>query len=1074
MGVNGRRTAAGTDARLVRTPVTGTPTFQWDSGARRLLAAPDGFRRVLGGPGTGKTALLASAASRRIAEGVDPESVLILTTSRKAAEVLRADITHRLTTDPEEDPLPRTIREPLVRTVHSYAYALLRMEAQADELPPPRLLAGAEQDVVVRDLLAGDIEAGALDWPERLRPALNVPGFAEELRDLLLRAAERGLGPEDLVELGRRRGRDEWIAAGRFWSQYEEVTLLQGAGGNALGVASAPALDAAELVTSALLALEDDPELREREQRRVRHLFVDDAQHLDPLQTQLIRLIGHAADEFVVAGDPDQSVFSFRGADPRLFVDADEDGERTVLLTTAHRLAPVIRTAVTKLGSVLPGSSPQRKLVDAPDAEGGAVRVRLMPTPAAEASWIADQLRRAHLVDGVPWSEMAVLVRSPARTFLVLQRALRAAGVPIGSATEELPLAKQPAVRPLLAMLRLAADPDLLDVDLAEMLLSSPLGGADPLALRRLRRGLRRLELAGGGQRSSDELLVEALRTNDVLTGLAEVESLPMRRVGGLLHAAHQAVVRGDGVEQVLWDLWQASGLEQRLLRLVDRGGSLGSQADRDLDAIVALFDAAGRYVDRLPKASVASFADYLSSQNIAGGTLAPAAMKSEGVSLLTAHAAAGREWTVVSVAGVQEGSWPDLRLRGSVLGVERLVDLMSGVDDEKVSATAPILAEERRLFYLAASRARKTLLVSAVAGEDEQPSRFIDDLEENGADDGGLDSRMKPAGRSLVLAELVGELREVVCDESSEPERRQRAARQLAKLAAAGVPGAHPGTWYGLLEPSTGEPVHGPGDLIRISPSTVEVLVKCPLRWLIERHGGSDPAQLAAVTGTLVHGLAQAVAGGSSDEQIRAALDEAWVRVDAGAPWFSRRERSRVEQMLRNFISWLESSRRELIEAGVEQDIEVELPVGDSDTDGVRVLLRGRVDRVEMDKDGRPVVIDIKTGKVPISAADAEQHPQLAAYQLAVLLGAIEGGSKPGGARLVYVAKSNNKTGSTQREQAPLDSDGGKQWLELVRSAAGSAAGPEYGVTENPDCDRCPARGCCPLRPEGRQVTGP
>ncbi|MFD5250777.1 ATP-dependent helicase [Amycolatopsis sp. NPDC058340] len=1076
MGVNGRRTAAGTDARLVRTPVTGTPSFQWDSGARRLLAAPDGFRRVLGGPGTGKTALLASAASRRIAEGANPESVLILTTSRKAAEVLRADITHRLTTDPEEDPLPRTIREPLVRTVHSYAYALLRMEAQADDLPPPRLLAGAEQDVVVRDLLAGDLEEGALDWPEQLRPALGVPGFAEELRDLLLRAAERGLGPEDLVELGRRRGREEWIAAGRFWSQYEEVTLLQGAGGNALGVASAPALDAAELVTSALLALEDDPELREREQRRVRHLFVDDAQHLDPLQTQLVRLIGHAADEFVVAGDPDQSVFSFRGADPRLFADADEDGERTVLLTTAHRHAPVIRAAVTKLGSVLPGSSPQRKLVDAPDAEGGVVRVRLMPTPAAEASWIADQLRRAHLVDGVPWSEMAVLVRSPARTFLVLQRALRAAGVPIGSATEELPLAKQPAVRPLLAMLRLAADPDLLDVDLAEMLLSSPLGGADPLALRRLRRGLRRLELAGGGQRSSDELLVEALRTNDVLTGLAEAESLPMRRIGGLLHAAHQAVVRGDGVEQVLWDLWQASGLEQRLLRLVDRGGSLGSQADRDLDAIVALFDAAGRYVDRLPKASVASFADYLSSQNIAGDTLAPAAMKSEGVSLLTAHASAGREWTVVSIAGVQEGSWPDLRLRGSVLGVERLVDLMSGVDDEKVSATAPILAEERRLFYLAASRARKTLLVSAVAGEDEQPSRFIDDLEENGADDGGLDSRMKPAGRSLVLAELVGELREVVCtdtsgDEPSDSERRQRAARQLAKLAAAGVPGAHPGTWYGLLEPSTGEPVHGPGDLIRISPSTVEVLVKCPLRWLIERHGGSDPAQLAAVTGTLVHGLAQAVAGGSSDEQIRAALDEAWVRVDAGAPWFSRRERSRVEQMLRNFITWLESSRKELIEAGVEQDIEVELPVGDDD---VRVLLRGRVDRVEMDKDGRPVVIDIKTGKVPISAADAEQHPQLAAYQLAVLLGAVEGGSKPGGARLVYVAKSNNKTGSTQREQAPLDEDGGKQWLELVRSAAGSAAGPEYGVTENPDCDRCPARGCCPLRPEGRQVTGP
>ncbi|MFD9896018.1 ATP-dependent helicase [Amycolatopsis sp. NPDC059027] len=1069
--VNARRTGQAS-ARLVRTPVPGTPTFTWDSGARRVLSAPQGFLRVLGGPGTGKTALLASAAARRIADGADPESVLLLTTSRKAAEALRADITRRLTSDPEQSsPLPRTVREPLVRTVHSYAYALLRLEAAAEELPAPRLLAGAEQDVVVRELLAGDLEAGAQDWPEQLRPALLVPGFAEELRDLLSRAAERGLGPEDLVELGRRRDREEWVAAGKFWSQYEEVTMLSGAGGNALGRASAPALDAAELVTSALLALEDDEELRAREQSRVRHLFVDDAHHLDPLQTQLIRAIGHAADEFVVAGDPDQSVFSFRGADPRLFADADPDGDRTVTLTTSHRLAPAIRTAVTKLAATLPGASPHRKIVSPPDARGGKVRVRLMPTPAAEASWIADQLRRAHLIDGVPWSEIAVLVRSPARTFLVLQRALRAAGVPIGSATEELPLAKQSAVRPLLAVLRLGAEPELLDVDLAEMLLSSPLGGADPLALRRLRRGLRRLELAGGGQRSSDELLVEALQGGDILAGLADAEAGPVRRVGKLLHVTREAVRRGEGVENVLWELWQASGQEDRLLRLVERGGSLGSQADRDLDAVVALFDAAGRYVDRLPRASVAAFADYLAAQNIGGDTLAPAAIPAEGVSLMTAHAAAGREWTVVAVAGVQEGAWPDLRLRGSVLGVEKLVDLLSGVDDDKVSATAPILAEERRLFYLAAGRARQTLLVTAVAGEDEQPSRFLDDLEENGAEDGALDSRMKPPGRSLVLAELVGELREVVCDDKSDPERRQRAATQLARLAKAGVPGAHPDTWYGLLEPSTEDPVHKPGDLIRVSPSTVEILVKCPLRWLIERHGGSDPAQLAAVTGTLVHGLAQAVAGGSTEEQLQAALDDAWARVDAGAPWFSRRERNRVEQMLRNFVSWLEQSRRELIEAGVEQDIEVELPMGD---DEVRVMLRGRVDRVELDKDGRPVIVDIKTGKVPVSGADAEAHPQLAAYQLAVLLGAIGGKDTPGGARLVYVAKSNNKTGATQRDQAPLDEEGGKQWLELVRDAAAAAVGPDYQANENPDCDRCPARGCCPLRPEGRQVTGP
>ncbi|HJQ46231.1 MAG TPA: ATP-dependent DNA helicase [Amycolatopsis sp.] len=1051
---------------MVRRPVEPPCAQEWEPTARSLIEGPGGFARVLGGPGTGKTSLLATVAAHRIDSGVDPERVLVLTTSRRAADALRADITRRATGGADG----RTIREPIVRTVHSYAFALLRLQATAQGLPAPRLLSSPEQDVVVRDLLAGDLESGAEYWPDQLRPALAVPGFAEELRDLLLRAAERGLGPEDLVKLGRRTDRPQWISAGVFWHQYEEVTVLAGAGGHALGTPGSPALDAAELVASALVEMEGDPDLLTREQARIRHVFIDDAQHLDHLQWRLLHLLGSAAEDFVLAGDPDQAVFSFRGADPSLLTDADPTGERTVTLTRTHRLSAEVQSAVARLAGTLAGAGRHRKLTVRPDAERGSVKVRLMPTPAAEAGWVADQLRRAHLIDGVPWSEMAVLVRSPGRSFPVLQRALRAAGVPIASAAEELPLARQPVVRPLLAVLRVAVDTALLDVDVAEMLLSSPLGGADPLALRRMRRGLRRLELAAGGERSSDDLLLEVLRDNDKLAGLPDAEAAPIRRIGALIETTTAAIRRGAPVEQVLWELWQGSGLQQRLVRLSARGGTLGSQADRDLDAVVALFHAAGRYVDRLPRASVAAFAEYLASQTIAGDSLAPVAARGEGVSLLTAHAAAGREWTVVAIAAVQEGSWPDLRLRGSLLGVERLVDLLSGVDGDVVSATAPILAEERRLFYVAASRARRTLLVSAVAGEDEQPSRFVDDVEANSADDSAVDSRMKPAGRSLVLAELVGELRKAACDPKTSPDRRGLAARQLARLAAAGVPGAHPDSWYGVADASTADPLYGSGDIVRISPSTVDTLSKCPLRWVIERHGGADPAQLAAVTGTLVHGLAQAAADGLDEQGLRQALDEAWAKVDAGAPWFSRRERTRVEQMVRNFLTWLSTSRAELTQLGVEQDIEVELPLGEGD---LIVKLRGRVDRLESDRDGRPVIIDLKTGKNAVTGADAEEHPQLAAYQLSVVLGAFGEGKRPGGAKLVYLAKANAKTGAAEREQPPLDDDSGGRWLEKMQQVATSATGPEYQATENADCDRCPARGTCPLRPEGRQVTG-
>jgi superfamily I DNA/RNA helicase/RecB family exonuclease len=1040
----------------------------WEPAARRALDHTGGFLRILGGPGSGKTTLLAEIAADRVLRGgVDPENVLVLTSNRRAAEAVRAHITRLLTAAAPEEPALRTSREPLVRTVHSYAFAVLRARAARDGDPAPRLLSGPEQDTVVRELLAGDVEDGATSWPERLRPAIPLPGFAHEVRDLLLRATERGLGPEDLIELGRRHDRPEWAAVGRFGEVYEQVLLLSAA--DAAGDFAAP-LDAAELVGSARLAFHHDDELLAREQMRVRHLLVDDAQHLDPQQWLLIRELGDAAEQFLVAGDPDQAIFSFRGADPTILVNADPTGDRTAVLGLGHRMAPEIRAAVRGLSSRLPGTSVTREL-DSGDVKG-SVQVRLLASVAQEASWVADQLRRAHLVDEVPWSDMAVIVRSTTQSLPVLQRALLAAGVPLAVPADDLPLAQQPAVRPLLAILRCAADPAALDEDTATMLLSSALGGADPLALRRLRRGLRRLEMAAGRDRSSGELLVEVVRSADRLAALEDSESLPARRVAGLLRTARDAVARGRSVEQVLWDVWQESGLESRWVAQAGRRGTAGMQADRDLDAIVGLFESAAKYVDRLPGSGVGGFADYLMAQQIVGDTLAPSAPVGEAVAVLTAHASAGREWTVVAVPGVQEGSWPDLRLRGSLFGVERMIDVLAGLDPaDRVSATAPLLAEERRLLLVAASRARRTLLVSAVRGDDEQPSRFLDEVDVRDLDP-DLDERpVFTPERGLVLAELVGELRRVVCDPDVPPGKRERAAAQLARLADAGVPGAHPDSWYGLPEVSAQSPLFTPEQQVNVSPSTIEVLATCPLRWVVERHGGQDPAELASITGTLVHALAQAAASGADADRLRAELDAAWVAVDAGAPWFSRRERMRVERMLDTFLAWLTTSRDQLKQVAVEHEIQVDVPRTE---DGPWLRVRGRVDRLEADEDGRPVVVDIKTSKNPVTRQEGEEHPQLAVYQLASALGGfthIGLGTEPGGARLLYVAREDKKTGAVERSQAPLDEQGVRTWLEAVQEAGVSSVGPVYTANENSDCTRCPARTSCPIHPSGRQV---
>ncbi|MDR3655791.1 MAG: UvrD-helicase domain-containing protein, partial [Mycobacterium sp.] len=403
----------------------------WDDEARALLAPEArGLVRVLGGPGTGKSSLLVDAAVARIRAGADPESVLLLTGSGRIGMRARNALTTALLRARSTGSGRVAVREPLVRTVHGYAYAVLRRAAERAGEAPPRLVTSAEQDAIIRELLAGDLEDGpraAVAWPAHLRPALSTAGFATELRNLLARCAERGVGPQALERLGRRSRRAEWIAAGQFARQYEQVMLLRAAVGTAAPQATTPALGAAELVGAALEAFAVDPELLAAERGRVRILLIDDAQQLDPQAAGLVRVLAAGADLALIAGDPNQAVFGFRGGEPAGLL---TDDSPSVSLTTSHRCAPAVARAVTGIARRLPGGSGGKR-IDGTRPDEGSVEVRLAASAHAEAAVIADALRRAHLVDGVPWSQMAVIVRSVPRAGARLPRALAAAGVPV-------------------------------------------------------------------------------------------------------------------------------------------------------------------------------------------------------------------------------------------------------------------------------------------------------------------------------------------------------------------------------------------------------------------------------------------------------------------------------------------------------------------------------------------------------------------------------------------------------------------------------------------------------------------
>jgi superfamily I DNA/RNA helicase/RecB family exonuclease len=993
-----------------------------DPTQRAVLALADAqSAAVLGAPGTGKTTTIVElVADRVLGRGWSPDEVVVLTPTRASATRLRDRLALRLGV---------ATNGPLARTVTSFAFEIVGDAARAAGGEAPKLVTGGDQDVDIASLLEGDIVEGTGPrWPEELSPEVRrLRGFRTELRDLMMRATEYGVSPDRLRELGRVHGRPAWVAAAEFIEGY--LTVIS---------ASRPShLDAAEIAQFAVAAI-GSAAPGERTQR-LRLVIVDDLQEATESTLAILRALAARGIAVLAFGDPDVAANAFRGGEPdalgRLGTVLGIPDIASLVLATAHRQGPDLRaftaTVTERIGTAAAGA--QRKAVAGGTQDARPLACALTLTPGRQLAAIARQLRERHLLHGVPWEDMAVIVRSGANT-AAIRRALALAEVPARTAVGGTALRDDRAARALLTLVDVGIGRSALTPALAVELLLSPFGGIDRLALRRLRLALRAEELAGDGNRPSDELLVDALSRPGRFATIDHRIGRSADRLARTLAELRERNAQHDTIEELLWLAWDRSGLATTWRDQALSAGIAAAEANANLDGVLALFTAAKRSVERRPDLEPELFLDAVLEADVPEDTLTPQP-NDDSVLITTPSGTVGLEFDTVVVAGLQDGAWPNRRLRGSLLGAADLVRAATGLDAANIDERKLVLDDELRIFALAVSRARRRVVLAAVANEDEAASVFVSLLPEGAV---SLDTTQLPP---LSLRGLTGRMRRELTLDGPRASDRAAAASTLARLSAERVPGADPAEWHGLLEPSTLESLYLDDQRIPVSPSQLQAFEDSPLDWFISSIAGGEPSVNMAL-GTILH-WAMETAESPDVDALWAAVESRWGELLFESAWMSEAQKRAARVLATGIAAYLAEFRRDgKTLVGAESRFTLQIDRAD---------VNGSIDRVERSPDGAVVIVDLKTGAANVRADYVAAHPQLGVYQLAYAQGVLDeflnelGAHHSGGAKLLFV-KTRSKTKLFEEGiQAPLDDEQLEGFRIRIRQAAAGMALAEF-----------------------------
>jgi DNA helicase-2/ATP-dependent DNA helicase PcrA len=947
----------------------------------------DGPVRVLAGPGTGKTHALVDLYEQAVRGNVaSRDEILVLTFSTSAAGEIARRIDERLKDD---------YGEAWISTFHSFCARLLRDHAPDRER---LLLNGFQEWVVMRKVLA-DLDPALLGPLDGVR---RSDAFAHDLLAFVALMKQNLVHPSALQLAAEASASERLRVLAAVYQAYQQR------------MQQSRLVDFRDLISGTIELLQSTPLVRERLRAKFRLVLVDEFQDVDPAQFELLRLIAppESRPKLVVVGDPDQSIYGFRGTLPRLLSHDFKEvyGAATRELAECRRCSQQALDAGERLLAATQPARPARVLRADSSPRPPALVVAREADPVDEAFFCAREIRRLQSEwPDLRLSDFAIVLRSTTALGAPFEEALRALGLPYEvrgwGAT-----ARNEVVRFLIGYLESLRRPD--DSDAFESALASSLGGVGPRTVSRLRayaferarplkkvvdrvmyalvaRDAERYPLPWGGQ-APDETRPEP----DFMQFLTAEELDKLYRA---MVARHRLLQRARvlPIAALAYEVLIADGAMRRLLDL-DLDVGQRAEAITDLRAAIEGLESIEVVHERLHGAKpllsdiTGSIASILAS---AADDTEAASGGRDAVQVMTVHQAKGLEFEVVFCSGFAHGLFPlDARPHPLLDAEDRtwLENFKVGFMPSWPSDPDGHLAEEARLAFVAMTRARRRLYLTYADAYLRQAGRslFLDMAEPDAA----VRELTRASSRLEPDDVLLGREAEVLL--ASHPSALSQAI--LARAGSLGLDTAF------LTDSDSGEPFepYGPGrnpssvEIDHFSPTTLNDYLKCPRLYWYNHHPGlvDEPRSVAMERGGFLHEVLQdfhehedewrPLEADGQREWLESALQrhlEGYLLKMEGV-LDRKREEKQVRSLLGNYIRSITGMQfiRRLRTVAVEKRFHLQL-------DGVKVV--GKIDRVNDVGDGEVEVVDYKTGsgKPMRFAYDMYFGPEMHDVQLAL-----------------------------------------------------------------------------------------